>query len=126
MNDFSLVKHKTFENTYYLQFSIKNNTVLMLQLREDTQVIVMLDDGQAKSYPMYGERLNYDKYTQQILSNKVAKFVPFDLLGVKNDIVYIKMVNTDLLKLENYNYIPVVKDFEIELYKKQLIKNSTY
>lgn len=119
VNNFSLTKHKAIDDAYYLKFSIKNNSDFILQLKENTSLIVMLDNGEIIEYAVYGERLKYNTISQRIYQGKEARFLPFDLIGIKSKIVYIKLTNVDLVKIENYKYVSKVKDYQIELYNLQ-------
>lgn len=117
--NFSLNKNNTIKDAFRLQFGIKNNSNYLIQLLENTEIVVHLKNGDVKSYPMFGERIKYNKYSQKIAKGSQGNFSPIDLLSIDDKIIYIKMINIKLINNEGYKEISVIDNLEIELYKQE-------
>lgn len=91
-----------------------------MALAENSKYIVMTDNGKVYEYDVFGEKLNYNRYYNEIgkgirESGNLAKT---QFYGVsKNEINYIKITNIELFKLD-INKTRIKDDLELELYSK--------
>lgn len=105
--------------TFSATISTKNDTYGMA-LTENSKYIVMTDNGKVYEYDVFGEKLNYNRYYNEIgkgirESGNLAKT---QFYGVsKNEIDYIKITNIELFKLD-INKTRIKGELELELYSK--------
>lgn len=105
--------------TFSATISTKNDTYGMA-LAENSKYIVMTDNGKVYEYDVFGEKLNYNRYYNEIgkgirESGNLAKT---QFYGVsKNEINFIKITNIELFKLD-INKTRIKDDLELELYSK--------
>ena len=105
--------------TFTAKISRGNDTYGML-LTEESLYIVMTDDGNIFEYNVFGKHLKYNR-----MSNMIGKGIrdsgnlaQANFHGVsKDDIVYIKITNIELFKLDISRTV-VKDDLELELYYK--------
>lgn len=106
-------------NGYTLKFSLKNNSDYIYKLRENSQVVVNLDNGDIMTYDMYGTRRVYDD--QQLLKpGQENSFIPFEINNLNANITSIALINNDLEDSKNLdeviheNYTIMLKEESVD------------
>lgn len=118
VSQFSLTFNSS--NGYTLKFSLKNNSDYIYKLRENSQVVVNLDNGDILTYDMYGVRRAYDEQ-QLLIPGQEMRFIPFDINDLNANIKSIALINNDLEdsidtnKIIKENYIIMLKEEDINI-----------
>lgn len=113
IKQFSLTLNSS--NGYTLKFSLENNSEYIYKLRENSQIVVYLDNGDIIIYDMFGARKAYNDQ-ELIKPGQKINYIPFEINDLKANITSIALINNDLEDSENLgkviqkNYIVMLKE----------------
>ena len=114
----SLVPHELEEQAYHLSFDLLNESSYQVSLTEQSSILVMQQDGQLKEYSLYNENRLYNPYFSGLYQNQITQLGPYDLLGLSDEVEWIKLSNLKVSTTENDQSKVITTDYEVILYNQ--------
>ena len=114
----SLVPHELEKQAYHLSFDLLNESSYQVSLTEQSSILVMQQDGQLKEYSLYNENRLYNPYFSGLYQNQITQLGPYDLLGLSDEVEWIKLSNLKVSTTENYQSKVITTDYEVILYNQ--------